>query len=162
VLRVVFTVALAVAVLGVAGPAVDQAGVHHSDAAVDGAIERLVGAARDLAASNPALSPEADPARRTVTVTVPDGGFASAPVRNFSVGPPTENRSSSRSRIGPDATRFEWRVAGGAWHTRTVDGVRIRPAAAATTRVSGGEVRFALELVSVDGDRVVRLSHRPG
>jgi len=164
VLRVVFTVALAVAVLAVAAPAVERAGVHRSDAAVGATVERLEGAARELAASNPALPPGSDPARRTVTVSLPDGGFASASLRNFTVGPPPNGTGSGDlTAVGPAATRFTWRVAGGTRHARTVDGIRIRPATAATVRVAGGgEVRFVLELVSLDGKRVVEVSRRGG
>lgn len=163
-LRVVFTVALAVAVLAVAAPAVEQAGVQRSDTAVGATVERLDTAARELAAGNPALPPGSDPARQTVTVEFPDGGFASASLRNFSVGPPPDGRDDvDPTALGPDATRFTWRVAGGTRHARTVDEIRIRPDTTATTRVAGGgEIHFLLELVSVDGERVVRVSRRNG
>jgi len=164
VLRVVFTVALAVAVLAMVAPAVEHAGVQRSDTAVGATVERLDGAARELAASNPALPPGSDPARRTLAVEFPDGGFASAPVRNFTVGPPSDGRANGDpTALGSDATRFTWRVAGGTRHTRTVDGIRIRPESVATTRVAGGgTVHLVLELVSVDGERVVRVSRRNG
>jgi len=151
VLRVVFTVALAVAVLGVAAPAVEQAGVHRSDAQVRAAAEDLDGAARHLADSNPALPPDGDPARRTITVEFPDGGFASAPLHSFSVGPPPN---------GSAATRITWRVDGGARHALHLDGIRIRPASGTTFRVGGGEVAFSLELLARNGTRVVRIERQ--
>jgi hypothetical protein len=151
VVRVAFTVALLVAVAGVAVPAVEYAGVQRSDTAVQDAVDRLVGEARGLAAGNDALPPGADPARRAVALDLPSDGFASARVERFTVGPP--NRTGS-GRSDTAATRFAWRVEGGTEHTVVADGVRIRPPSSERVRVAEGRVRLVLELVAV-GDRTV-------
>jgi len=137
VVRVAFTVALLVAVAGVVVPATAYAGVQRSDAA---------------------------PARRAVTLELPEDGFASAPVADLSVGPPPAERAglesgrgTERSVVGPDATQFRWRVAGGTAHTEVVDGIRIRPRVGRTLSLPGGRARLVLRLVAVNGTAVVRV-----
>ena len=168
-LRVVFTVALAVAVLGVATPAVEYAGVERSDTQVRAVVETLTERARTLAAAEDALPPGERPARRTVEVTLPSGGFASAQLRSFSIGPPpaatrdaTGGATGVRDRRpGPATTQFAWRVAGGTRHTVRVDGIRIRASApGGLTLAGGGDHLLVLRLVEREGDRVVLVSRR--
>jgi hypothetical protein len=161
VVRVAFTVALLVAVAGVAVPAVEYAGVQRSDTAVRDAVERIVAEARALAAANGALPPDAGPARRSVAVALPTEGFASAPLERFAVGRPSRtgdgtDRVGTGASADPDATRFVWRVAGGTEHAVVADGVRIRPHPIERLRVSG-ETRLVLKLVAVDGRTVARI-----
>jgi len=163
VVRVVFTVALLVAVAGVVVPATEYAGVQRSDTAVRDAVERLVAESRALADGNDALPGDAAPARRAVTLELPERGFASAGLRNLSVGPPPTKRSGFEERlgrrasvVGPDATRFRWRVVGGTEHTETVDGIRIRSRTGQALSLSGGRTRLVLRLVAVNGTAVVR------
>ncbi|WP_164471845.1 DUF7311 family protein [Halosimplex salinum] len=161
--RVAFTVALLVAVAGVAVPATEYVGVQRSDTAVRDAVDRLVGEARALDAGNDPLPSDADPARRSVRVRLPTDGFASAGVRAFAVGPPEVSTSRAADSDpddpseGADATRFDWRVAGGTEHTVVADGVRIRPRPGDSLRVSGGRTRLVLELVATDDRTVVRV-----
>ncbi|WP_436909861.1 DUF7311 family protein [Halosimplex marinum] len=159
--RVAFTVALLVAVAGVAVPAVEYAGVQRGDAAVRDAVERIVAEARALAAANGALPPDAGPARRSVAVAFPTEGFASAPLERFAVGRPSRTSESTDgpgdgASDHPDGTRFAWRVAGGTEHAVVVDGISIRPHPAERLRV-GEETRLVLELVAVDGRAAVRI-----
>ncbi|WP_436932278.1 DUF7311 family protein [Halosimplex halobium] len=159
--RVAFTVALLVAVAGVAVPAVEYAGVQRSDTAVRDAVDRIVAEARALAAGNDALPPGARPARRAVTVAFPTEGFASAGVERFGVARPpragdTDAAVRTDERADPAATRFSWRVAGGTAHAVVADGVRVRTVPAERLRVDG-ETRLVLELVAVDGRPVVRI-----
>lgn len=154
--RVAFTVALLVAVAGVAVPAVEYAGVQRSDTAVRDAVDRLVGEARALAAGNDALPPDAGPARRAVSLDLPSDGFASAPVERFSVGPPTAPNRSGPGE-GDAATRFAWRVEGGTEHVVVAEDVRIRPRPTDQLQVADGRVLLVLELVAVDGRSVVRV-----
>jgi len=164
VVRVAFTVALLVAVAGVVVPATAYAGVQRSDTAVRDAVERLVSESRALADGNDALPSDAAPARRAVTLELPEDGFASAPVADLSVGPPPAERAglesgrgTERSVVGPDATQFRWRVAGGTAHTEVVDGIRIRPRVGRTLSLPGGRARLVLRLVAVNGTAVVRV-----
>lgn len=160
-LRVVFTVALAVAVLGVAMPAVEYAGVQRSDTRVRAVVDTLTERARTLAAAEEALPPGERPARRTVDVSLPSGGFASAPLRSFTVrAPPNPSHGDDVAATGSKTTQFAWRVAGGTRHTVRVDGVRIRTRPGDLQLAGGGDVVLVLRLVEWDGDRVVRIHRR--
>jgi len=171
VVRVVLTVALVVAIVGIAVPAVEWAGVQRSDATVRGAVDELVGEARALAQDSDALPPSAAPARRTLALEFPREGFASAPLTRLTIGPPagsTVEGAAAGGRGQPNGTRIAWRVAGGATHVtqvpeltiRAATSVRDKGATATPTQVigSGGRHSVRLELVRVDGRRVVRLS----
>jgi hypothetical protein len=160
--RVLFTVALAVAVLAVALPAIDVVGVERADTKAGAAVERLVDAARTLAAGNDALPPDRGPARQVVELELPDGGVASAPLRSLAVGPPAS--TSGADAAGTDAaspgatTRLTWRVAGGRQRVRQVAGLRIRPVTGERfTLGRGGRQRLVLRLVRRDGRRVVTI-----
>lgn len=146
----VFAVALLAAVVAVTLPAVERAGVQRGDAQVESAVESLLEEARTLAAGNDAV-PDA-PARRTVALDLPTDGFAAAGLRSLSVVGPG---GSDGAR---NATRFVWRVAGGARHTRLADGVRLRPASGRIDVESGGSLRLRLKLVARDGERVVTVA----
>lgn len=157
--RVAFTIALTVAVAAVALPAVDYAGVQRSDTAARDAVDRLVAEARALAAGNDALPTDAKPARRTVTLHLPAGGFASAAVETFEVGPPNAT-AVDRSAGATEATQFHWRVRGGTGHTVGVDGVRIRPTTGDRFRLAGGKTRLVLRLVATREGPVVRIGRQ--
>ncbi|MFB6151215.1 MAG: hypothetical protein ABEJ40_05360 [Haloarculaceae archaeon] len=180
-MRALFTVALVVAVAGVALPAVADGGVHRSDASARAAADRIAEAARSLQAGNDALASGRVAARRTVTVTLPVEGFARAGLVSFTVGPGgpapagrEETPSSSSLAVarrggrrrgrtpGPTgrdrergsaraATRIAWRVDGGTRHVRWVDGVRLRAASGGAFRVERGG-RYRLVLRLVSRD----------
>lgn len=151
-LRVVFTVALLAAVVAVTLPAVDRAGVQRSDTAVRSTIDSLVETARMLAAGSDAVS-AGEPARRVVTLDLPTDGFASAGLRRFVIS----RAAVDGNRTDRRATRFSWRVAGGARQVRLVDGLSLRPAGGRLAVETGGRHRLRLELVRAGGQRVVRL-----
>lgn len=160
-MRVLFTVVLAVAVAAVAFPAIDAVGVERADTQTGGAVDRLVTAARSLAAGNDALPPELEPARTVVEVDLPNGGVASAPLESLAVGPPRTEAAESDSggeASAAGATRITWRVNGGSRHVRQVAGLRIRPHSGDRFTTGGGRQRLVLRLVRRDGRRVVTVS----
>jgi hypothetical protein len=163
---VLFTVALAVAVVAVALPAIDVVSVERADTKVGAAVERLVQAARTLAAGNDALPPEQGPARQAVELDLPDPGVATAPLRSLTIGPPASTSEAQSPKTGAESvgstTRFTWRVAGGRQRVRQAAGVRIRPVEGDRfTLGGGGRQRLILRLVERHGRRVVTVG-RPG
>lgn len=165
-MRVLFTVALAVAILAVALPAIDAVSVERADTSVGAAVERLVRAARTLAAGNDALRPDQGPARRAIELELPDGGVATAPVRSLTIGPPASTSEAESREAGGESvgvtTRLTWRVAGGRQRIRQVAGVRVRPVDGERfTLGAGGRYRLVLRLVERHGHRVVTVG-RPG
>lgn len=156
-MRVLFTVALVVAVLAVALPAVEYVGVDRSVTETRDAVERLEGVARSLAAGNDALDPSTGPARRVVAVDLPGGGFASARLDRLTIGPP------ERSARSVAATRIAWRVEGGSRHVVQLDRIRLRGADGGEFDLGPGRgQRLVLRLVSRNGTRVVRVSRQSG
>lgn len=108
-LRVVFAVLLAGAILGVSLPAVETATIERSAAIVESDLDAFDAAARDLVdTGDPALRP-ADAARRTVAVDVPRGGPATAPVAFVAIGG-TPNRSTSMEEA--PGTTLAYHVSG--------------------------------------------------
>lgn len=152
--RVAFTVALLVAVAGVVAPAAEYAGIERSDTAVRDAVDRLVEEARALDRGNDALPTDAGPARRSVVLSLPTEGFASARTERLTIGPP-----ASETAKAPEGTRFAWRVDGGTTHTVVAEGVRIRPASGRRLTVAAGRVQLGLALVALADrrDTVVRV-----
>jgi hypothetical protein len=155
--RVLFTVALAVAMLAVVLPALDAVSVDRAESQTRAAVADLVEAARALAADNDALYDRAVAARATVTLDFPTGGVASTPLASLDVGPPGTDTARSVGS-GPAATRITWRVAGGRRHTRQVDGLRLQPAADGRLRVDPGRTRIVLRLLARNGTRLVTVS----
>lgn len=157
-MRVVFTVALAVAVAAVAVPAIDAVGVERADTQAGAAVDRLVTAARTLAAGNDALPPGQGPARQVVELNLPAGGVASAPLRSLTVGPPARGGDGDESPTAEAATRITWRVAGGTTRVRNVAGLRIRPVSGERFVAGGGRQRLVLRLVRRAGRRLVTVT----
>jgi hypothetical protein len=162
---VLFTVALAVAVLAVALPAVDVVSVQRADTSAGAAVDRLVEAARTLAAGNDVLRPDRGPARRTIELELPEGGVATASLRSLTIGPPASTevtRPTEDDESVGTTTRLTWRVAGGRRRVRQAAGVRLRPVEGDRfTLGGGGRQRLVLRLVERDGRRVVTVG-RPG
>jgi hypothetical protein len=101
-LRVVLAVLLALALLAVAAPAVEDARTDRTATALDTAGDRVAATAdRLVATSDPAARGTA--ARRHLRLTVPTRG-------------PGARAGALRLRDG----RVEWRVDGGDWHARPV------------------------------------------
>jgi len=163
---VLFTVALAVAVVAVALPAIDVVSVERADTKVGAAVDRLVQAARTLVAGNDALRPHQGPARQAVELELPDSGVATAPLRSLTIGPPASASEAGSPETGIESvgstTQFTWRVAGGRERVRQAAGVRIRPVEGDRfTLGGGGRQRLILRLVERHGRRVVTVD-RPG
>lgn len=83
-LRVVLAVLLAVALLGAAMPVVEDARADRTSTLAAGELSRLAERATGLAAGGEA-GPDAG-SRRTVDLSLPDGGFATAPLAYAAVG----------------------------------------------------------------------------
>jgi len=155
--RVPFTVALLVAVAAVALPAVDVASVDRAESGTRGAVDRLVDAARTLAAGNDALAGRGAAARRTLVVDLPAGGFATAELAFLSVGP-ANGSDTGVGTANPETTRVAWRVEGGRRHVTQVDDLRLRSPDGDRFRLNrGGRHRLVLALVQRDA-RVVTVS----
>jgi hypothetical protein len=158
--RVLFTVALTVAVAGVVLPAVDVAALDRAESESRGEVARLGEAGRTLAASNDALATRERAARRILTLEFPSNGFASTPLVAFTVGPP-RNGTRSDGEPGAGATRITWRVAGGERHVTQVDGLRMRSVDGGRFRLhEGGRQRLVLTLLDRGGRRVVTVSRQ--
>ena len=157
-MRVLFTVALAVAVAGVVLPAVETAGRDRAESETRDAVETLVQAARSLSDGNDALRDPDAAARQVLVLDLPDDGFASARLASLSVGPPPSTTPETGSGDAA-TTRAVWRVGGGQRHTMAVDGIRLRASDGSRFRLDGGgRHRLVLRLVDHDGDRVVTVS----
>lgn len=161
-MRVLFTVALLVAIAAIALPAVETAGVDRAESQAQGAIDRLSEAAHALTDGNDALASRADAARQSVDLDLPDGGFASARLATVRIGPvPASDVEPSGTDGGdssPAATRVVWRVEGGQRHVTYIDGLRIRGAEGGEFRISGGgSRRVVLRLLERNEDRVVTI-----
>lgn len=153
--RVVLTVALVVALLGVTLPAVDAAGLERSETQVQVAADGLLGEARALAAGSDAAPGDVAAARRTVALDLPTRGFASAPLRSFRIEAPTVDNERNTSAATRPA-RVTWRVEGGGQHARRVADVALRLETAGPLRIdAGGTHRLVLSLVAVEDRRVV-------
>lgn len=85
-LRVVLSVLLAVALLGVAFGAVEDARTERSEQLLAGEAERLTAEITDLVRGNPAVLRPAAAARRVLTISVPAGGFAGPRNATLAIG----------------------------------------------------------------------------
>lgn len=167
-MRVLFTVALVVVIIGVTMPAVEYVGVDRSATETRDAVDELVEAARTLAAGNDALPNEAVAARRVVSLDVPEDGFASARLEFLSIGPPESGAApTGRHAIfaddspNGDGTRITWRVDGGQQHVVQVDDLRMRPTDGERFELhGGGSQRLVLRFLVRDGRRVVTVSRQ--
>lgn len=141
-IRAVVAVALAVALVGVSLPAIQSAGIDHSNQRIASELERVESAARTLAARSSA-APRGVTARRTLRLRLPERTWAQAGTERLSVPPPTGSR------------RVSWRVTGGQRrHRRLLGGSLVGPPGGLTIR-EGGTHRIAL-LLQADGTVVVR------
>jgi hypothetical protein len=162
VIRTVLSVALAVALLGVATPAIDDARTTRTSQLVEEDLTNVVRAATDLVAREDAVPVTARGARRAVAVTLPVRSVTSAGVSYVAIGGvPDGNRP-------PDTNQTDvlaYRVAGGPRHVVTV-GLDVRvadrderwhvePDAEPLVLRGTGDVQVVLTLVRLDGDPTV-------
>lgn len=139
-IRTVLAVALAVAVVGVAVPVVEEGRVRAADRAVDGELAAVERAAESLLAADE-TTPSAG-ARRTVALSLPSGSWRAADVDAFRIHGAGPGRRGS----------VTYRIDGGR-RTVAVDAPLYTPSGPVV--VGDGTVRVVLSLDDVDGRRVV-------
>lgn len=155
-LRVVLAALVAVALLGVAAPAVEDAREERSARLLAGELDALAAAAVDLSEREEAAPPNAA-ARRVRSVRVPGDGLAEAPVAYVAVGG-LPDRDPAREGRGDV---LAYRLVGSDPRVRHVPvDLRVR-GPDGTVRTDGtplvlrGDARVTLSLVERDGGRVV-------
>lgn len=155
-LRVVVSVVLALALLGISQPAIEQARETAAERAVVRELARVETAIAELRTED--AVPYGQPgARRVVTLSLPTRAFASAGVEYVSIGAPPDKRSNDSdllaSRVSgrsPQAIRVEadLRVERSRGKARWLadEPVLIR---------TGGRVRLVLTPVRHEGKRII-------
>lgn len=156
-LRAVLAVLLAVALLGVALPVLEDAREERSARLVEAELDAVGAAAVDLDDAEEVADREAA-SRRSLPVTVPARGLAEAPVDYVAVG----GAPGSNCDLDADGVDvLAYRLAGGDVRFRYVpvdlrvvgpDGT-VEPDG--TPLVLRGDAHLTLSLVELDGDRVV-------
>lgn len=159
-LRAVFAVTLAVAMLAVTVPAMETAGVATADTRTETAVETVIDEMRALAISEDPVPKNHQGARRFVTVRLPARSWTTAGVEYVSIdGAPGEPSPSS------NRTAFAWKVTGGTMQTTHVPSLRIRASArdgnGPLVLERGGRHRLRLSLVAADGERPLVVVDRP-
>ncbi|MWV66077.1 hypothetical protein GRS48_14795 [Halorubrum sp. JWXQ-INN 858] len=165
-IRAVLAVLVAVALLGVALPVLDDTRSATTTDRLDTGIERVEREAAALAAGSVAVADPTLAARTTVTVTVPTG-LTAARVDRAVLGDPARIRGRAADAPAtpvasdPPDVALGYRIAGEDLRVvplssstlpplRVVDGpIRLRTA---------GDTRLRLRLVDHDGDRAVRIA----
>lgn len=148
-IRVVLAAVLAVALLGVAAPAVEDAGRSATDRGLESALSRVASVAETLGARHDAVRPAAGPATRTVDLAVPGDGWGRESATVVIVG------------SGRDEPPLGWRVGDGPRRGVRV-GVELRvwsegEPTGGELRLGPGRHRLELALVRVDGRSVVAI-----
>jgi hypothetical protein len=137
VIRAVLAVALAVALLGVSLPVVEEAGRAHSDARVTNELDRVESAAEALRARSAAAT-QGVTARRTLSLSLPERTWAHPGLARLTVPAP-----GSRAEV-------TWRVEGGPEHgRRLLGGDIVGPPGGLTLREGG--TREVVLLLRPDG-----------
>lgn len=132
-IRAVLAVALAVALLGVSLPVVEEAGRAHSDAQVENQLDRVESAAQALRARSVAAT-QGVTARRTLLLSLPERTWAHPGLARLTVPAPGD-------RVG-----VTWRVEGGTEHSRRLLGGDVVGPPGGLTLRAGGTARVALLL----------------
>lgn len=133
-IRVVLAVLLAAALVGASMTALDHARRSRSATLADGQAGRLADAIGNLHRSETPVGSADDAARRVVDVSVPTGGFTTAPLSFVAVGG-VPGRSLDGDTDDRDAIAYA--VAGGPTHVAWVPvDVRVADSSAAGDRVS--------------------------
>jgi hypothetical protein len=109
-LRAVLAAVLALALLGVSLPAVEEARQERAEETADRTATRIADAVESFARRNDPAGPGVAGARRTVRVTVPDGGFATADATVFVGGVPGQTGKRNDTRRDGIAVRVGGRV----------------------------------------------------
>lgn len=147
-IRAVLAVCLAVALLGVAVPAVENASRDHSASVADAELDRLRATLADLAATDDALPAHSPGARRLVTLRIPTPDLAAAPLAYLAVGGVPEAASGESTPEAPD--RLAYRLRGGEPRTVSVPVDLHTPGEDPLVLRSPGRHRVRCELVVAD------------
>lgn len=132
-IRAVLAIALAVALLGVSLPVVEEAGRTHSDARVSDQLDRVESAAKALRARS-AATRQGVTARRTLSLSLPERTWAHPGLARLTVPPPGERAAVT------------WRVEGGPEHSRRLLGGDVVGPPGGLTLRGGGTREVALLL----------------
>lgn len=132
-IRAVLAVALAVALLGVSLPVVEEAGRAHSDARVTNQLDRVESAAQTLRARSAAAT-QGVTARRTLSLSLPERTWAHPGLARLTVPAPG------------DGVGVTWRVDGGTDHSRRLLGGNVVGPPGGLTLREGGTLEVALLL----------------
>lgn len=159
-LRTVLAVLLAVAIVGIANPAIDDARTTRSDHLVRGELATVERTVHALNETEPAMPVGRAGARRVRTVEVPERSRTSAAVDRVTIGGVPDGTTAGAERAGAEQVDTElvdaesgdvlsYARPNGSWKTIRLDDVDLRVA-----RHQGGELR-----VESDGTPLVL---RPG
>lgn len=154
-IRAVLAVCLAVALLGVALPAVEDASRDHSAAVADAELTRLRATIADLAATDAALPADSAGARRLVTLRLPTPDLAAAPVAYLAVGGVPGTASDDTSAGG--STRLAYRLQGGQPQTISVPVDLRTPDGDPLVLRRAGRHRLRVRLLAADAGVAVRV-----
>lgn len=161
-LRVVLAAALAVALLGVALPVLEDASAERSATIVEGELDAVATAAGDLLAREE-VAPRGAASRRVLSVSVPGRGLAEAPVAYVALGGVPDCRAPRDAERGDV---LAYRLAGGDPRVRSLP-VDLRTVAPDGTLredeplVLRGDSRVALSLVDGGDEPVVLVERVP-
>lgn len=133
-IRAVIAVALAVALLGVSLPVVEEAGRTYSDTRVTNQLDRVESAAKALRARS-AATRQGVTARRTLSLSLPERTWAHPGLARLSVPGPG------------DRPAVTWRVEGGPKHSRRLLGGDVAGPPGGLTLREGGTQKVALVLM---------------
>lgn len=147
-LRVVVAVLVAGGLLAVALPVVDDASRDHSHAATAAAVDRITTAATRLARDSDPTVAGHPGATRTITVQLPEAGWAHAGVTRLELVGDSEAAAREQAR-------FCWTVDG--THRSRAPEVALRPAGGTLT-LGPGSHRLRLRLDRTSNGRVVTVA----
>lgn len=145
-IRVALAALLAVALLGSAMPAIEDARVSTTERELQADLSRVGTVAEELAARHDAVRPADGPARRTVRLVVPEAGWGRA-------------SATVTVSAGQESDRLAWRIEDGPVRAINVDiGFRVwrdGEPSVGELRLGPGRHRLVLSLVRTDDQQVV-------
>lgn len=151
ILRVVLSVLLSTALVGVSLPAIDQAALEATDTRVQADLRQFQSAVQTLPQQTDPVGPDDALIHQTITLTLPEKSWTSAPLEYVQIEP---------TRTGGI---LRWQVNGGHEHTIFVEKVPIQTPESATGihLTKPGTHRLSLTLVERNEERVVVLRRLP-
>lgn len=143
-IRYVLAVAVAVTLVGLGAVSIDQAGTERAERQAEQAIEDIETAASELLENENPHPVTEQPPRRSVTVTLPEDGFASTSLETFTLDSKDER------------TIVRYRADGSTERTKRLE-MRLTTPQEDTLTLGGetGPVRLRLTLQNEEGTPVV-------